>query len=455
MNKTLGGMAFRPGRPIHVPAPPEQLPAFPIRLSCPGSAALAVDQRVRQGQVLADPNDSGQPGVVCPIDGKITRLDPIDRSPDGARTLAQDSPVEVTIEPQSEHVNTAWNTPPAQGRTLEDWLKSLRQTGVWASRDGYVGLLSQLEAAQVRLPDTLICIGLDSYPPFPVRSSLLMSFPDDTVLGTLAIADLVGAKNVLMTASQNPVVLSKLRPSCKTFQLKLDVRDNAYPCADPTLVAWAHTPKRRRLAVHANPVKEIGVMMIDPWTAIRIARWITLRQIDLARPMMIGWPDRRATMTLAYAMAGQPLSSLEPRLAQSIKSDAAVILGNPMAGKPVTAPAWDPEHSPEPVVPQDELLITVLETVTAPKPLPCIACGWCLDICPTGLNPVRLMESCQSKPTDPSVQQQLRWCIDCGLCSHVCPSELPLAQTLHYTKLDEFARNHSIVGIGDTKTKNA
>ena len=433
MNKTLGGMAFKPGRPIHVPAPPEQLPAFPIKLSCPDSTALAVNQVVRQGQVLAKPDDSCPSGVVCPIDGKIAGLVPIDHRPTGTGTLEQAKQVEITIEPASEHINTAWDTPPAQGRILEDWLKSLRRTGVWASHDGYVGLLSQLEAAQDRLPDTLICVGLDSYPPFPVRSSLLMSFPDDAVLGTLVIADLVGAKNVVITASQNPVVLSKLRPSCRTFQLKLDVRDNAYPCADPTLVARTHTPKRPRLAVNANPVKEIGVMMINPWTAIRIARWVTLRQIDLARPMMIGWPNRRAAMTMAYAMPGQPLSSLDPRLSQSIKGDATVIMGNPMAGKLVTAPAWDQDHTTEPVVPQDELLITVLESVTPPKPLPCIACGWCVDICPTGLNPVQLMQSCQNNPTDPSVQQQLKWCIDCGLCSHVCPSELPLAQTLHRT----------------------
>lgn len=433
MNKTLGGMAFRPGRPIHIPPPPDQLPAFPIRLVCPDSAGLTVDQTVRQGQLLTDQNDPSIPNIICPIDGKITKLVPTDPDPAAIRPIDQSRHVEVTIEPQSEHVDTSWDTPPVHGRTLDDWLKSLRRTGVWSWRDGYVGLLSQLEAAQERPPDTLICVGLDSYPPFPVRSSLLMSFPDDAVLGTLMLADLVGAKHVIMTASQNSAVLSKLRPSCRTFKLKLDVRDNAYPCGDPTLIAWTHTPKRRRLAVHANPVKEIGVMMVNPWTTIRIARWVTLRRVDLARPMFIGWADRGAEMSVAYAMAGQPLLSLDPQLAQSMHSGDVVIMGNPMAGKPVPAPALGQDNLSEPVVPPDELLITVLESVTLPKPQPCIACGWCVDICPTDLNPIRLMESCRSNPTDPSLHQQLKWCIDCGLCSHVCPSELPLAQTLHRT----------------------
>ena len=197
------------------------------------------------------------------------------------------------------------------------------------------GLLSQLEAAQDRSPDTLICVGLDSYPPFPVRSSLLMSFPDDAVLGTLVVADLVGAKNVVMTASQNPAVLSKLRPSCKTFKLKLDVRDNAYPCADPTLIAWTHTPKRHHLAVHANPVKDIGVMMINPWTAIRIARWVTLRQVDLARPMMTGWPDRGAAMTVGLRDAGP--TDIEPRAPPSpiVRKRCCRHLGQSYGGKTV------------------------------------------------------------------------------------------------------------------------
>ena len=85
MNKSLGGMAFRPGRPIHIPPPPEQLPAFPIRLVCPDSDRLTVNQTVQQGQLLTDLDDASHPGVICPIDGTITNLTPIDSDLAGTR----------------------------------------------------------------------------------------------------------------------------------------------------------------------------------------------------------------------------------------------------------------------------------------------------------------------------------------------------------------------------------
>ncbi len=77
----------------------------------------------------------------------------------------------------------------------------------------------------------------------------------------------------------------------------------------------------------------------------------------------------------------------------------------------------------------------------------CFACGWCVDVCPTGLTPVHMLEMAQrvdakAPPEDsdiPTPAALLRsadaheslHCIGCGLCSFVCPTRLPLtAETL-------------------------
>jgi electron transport complex protein RnfC len=77
--------------------------------------------------------------------------------------------------------------------------------------------------------------------------------------------------------------------------------------------------------------------------------------------------------------------------------------------------------------------ISLRKPVGNEEPVPCIACGWCVDVCPTALTPVHLMELSQ-KPSAALARsreaQEARNCIACGLCSYVCPTRLPLMEQI-------------------------
>ncbi len=83
--------------------------------------------------------------------------------------------------------------------------------------------------------------------------------------------------------------------------------------------------------------------------------------------------------------------------------------------------------------------ISVRQRPAAEEATPCFSCGWCLDVCPTGLNPVNLLdlaERAQRGIETAAVNADMRsfeareslHCIGCGLCSYVCPTRLPLTQ---------------------------
>src|SRR5690606_16542495 len=148
-------------------------------------------------------------------------------------------------------------------------------------------------------------------------------------MGTLILADLVGARNAMIVAPKTGVVVSRLRPSCRNYRLKLTTVHNTYPSANPTMVTWVHASGKRALPHQANPIS-VGVMLITPWTAIRVGRWFTLRRFDLVRPMLIAQPEHGQPLSAAYAIPGQPLASLHPRLAREGKQPLSVALGNPM-----------------------------------------------------------------------------------------------------------------------------
>ncbi len=70
----------------------------------------------------------------------------------------------------------------------------------------------------------------------------------------------------------------------------------------------------------------------------------------------------------------------------------------------------------------------------------CVRCGWCVEACPVGLNPVSLWAAAEKRVglavADP---REAAACMDCGLCSYVCPARLPLAATIRTMRQREAA----------------
>lgn len=411
MGHFAGGMEFPLGQPIRLPPPPQQLPAQSVIIRTPDRPEVIMGQTVKRGQYLIEPILPSESCYVSPVGGSVRRVDQQD-----------DGGYELEIEPGGDQIPTSLEVGPPRGRKLENWFAALRLVGPWSERDGGVGLIKQLDAARNHEVDTLICVGVDALSLYADRSSLLMSFPDDAVMGTLILADLLNVKQVVMQAARLPAMLGRLRASCRKYRLRLAVTGNRYPAAHPTMAFYAaRAGSRRSPAMPAghNPV-ERGVMMITPWTAIRIGRWFTLRRFDLVRPMFVVNPSRGRRMEHVYAMPGQPISTMHESLATAQRHGHTVLSGNPMTGEPLPEPR---------VCPIDDLMLSVLPSVERASPEPCINCGWCMDVCPTRLDPVRMLNAATTRRDDAWLCDQLPWCIDCGLCSYACPSALPLAET--------------------------
>lgn len=432
MRRIRGGMDFPAGRLTTISPPPPQLPAQPIVLRVDERPEVHAGQAIRQGQLLTQPVHMHLGCQISPVSGTVQRMEPIDGTDQPSATRRRRR-FEIQIDPHGSSCEPFISFSPPRGRKLENWLAAMRQLGAWAGHDGGVGLLPQLAATVHHKVDTVILNGLDRFPPFPDASSLLASFPDEVAAGTRVIADLVGARQVMLVAARAARLSGRLRPTCRIHSVRLHIVNNHYPTADPTLLVWACTSGRRRLQPRTNPVSR-GVVILDPWTAIRIGRWLTMEALDLARPYLLAWPERHAAMSACWALPGASLTVLHKRLAAAPPPlGERVVFGNLMSGQSAQEPG---ETAPRPLLaPEDEMLITYLGSHVPSRPPaePCIACGWCAHVCPTALRPARLLELCASEDARLLAPYQLDWCVDCGLCSHVCPSALPLAQTFRQT----------------------
>lgn len=66
------------------------------------------------------------------------------------------------------------------------------------------------------------------------------------------------------------------------------------------------------------------------------------------------------------------------------------------------------------------------------KVLPCIKCGKCTRVCPSGLSPVLIMTSINDKNKLKCLDTSK--CIECGLCSYICPSKIEVREFVREAK---------------------
>ncbi len=73
---------------------------------------------------------------------------------------------------------------------------------------------------------------------------------------------------------------------------------------------------------------------------------------------------------------------------------------------------------------------------------PCVACGFCEEVCPARIMPHLIHKSLYVDDLEAADQLRVDLCVRCGLCSYVCPSKLELAGEF-ITAQDAIAAEHA------------
>jgi Na+-translocating ferredoxin:NAD+ oxidoreductase RnfC subunit len=223
------------------------------------------------------------------------------------------------------------------------------------------------------------------------------------------------------------------------FPVELRPLLNRYPQAHPTPLL--RTLWGKRLQVDALPSR-FNRLVIDPVTAWAFGRYLRTKQPLTDRPVQVfmqGDPAGGGGARLLTGRVGETLAAFATRYQLEL-AGRQIILNGMLAGAAGTADF---------VITGGTESISLRPVVPPETPSPCISCGWCVDVCPTALTPVRLMELNGRVPSGiemahgtggpaggavgatllrTSQARESLHCIGCGLCSYVCPTRLPLTE---------------------------
>lgn len=110
------------------------------------------------------------------------------------------------------------------------------------------------------------------------------------------------------------------------------------------------------------------------------------------------------------------------------KDAVKLISGGPMMGKAVSRTEASSTKS------TSALLLLTEEETKRGEESNCIRCAKCVDACPMGLEPYLLNRLSRQGKTVELEENMVQDCIECGCCLYSCPANIPLLDTIRYSK---------------------
>lgn len=127
---------------------------------------------------------------------------------------------------------------------------------------------------------------------------------------------------------------------------------------------------------------------------------------------------------------GMPLSYIAQYAGGVPEKCAKIVSGGPMMGKAIS-------NMDACTVKGSSSLLYLSQTFTKRGEASyCIRCGKCADACPMGLEPFLLNKLAKHGRMDELEANAIQDCISCGCCQYTCPANIPLLDTINIAKGD-------------------
>lgn len=304
-------------------------------------------------------------------------------------------------------------------------LETLRGSELVVNRLGSPDLSAQLAAAVARPVDTVVCSLLDADDTAPVNATAAEDFSEEVAVGAAWLAAACKAARVLaVTARSIAPVRAFARAGIRPVAIA-----HAYPQLHPSLLL--KIVLKRRLSV-GRPPTDVGVLVLDAAAAYVVAQCATLLTgaASTAAPgrvrIPVAWHDLDTSRT-AFALADARTHWRNVMQATQLPSDALEDEPRAWVGARLTGRAGDLSST---VGRCGEVTLHVGRPARPLPVEPCIRCGWCHDVCPTGVEPALLLDAAQFGSPALAERAGIAECLRCGVCQYVCPSSLPLLRAI-------------------------
>lgn len=383
--------------------------------------AVNVDERVKEGSLIARPNGKYGAFVYSPVAGKVVG---VVKKLNASGNLCEHVIIARDLTEEKEYLR------PLDDHDLdqENLLKRLYESGLIDNFEPFDPAYKKYLLKNPIKELVINCAPFDLYA--KSADALLTNFVNEVFEGARFLQQVAGAGKLVFLFTTKQKKLAKLVQNHISATVlgkvvKVKFYPNVYPLQFDRLVAYYETGK---MVPEGTRTAEVGVIVdtvnncYDFYQAVRHGKPAIERAVTISGNNCI----RKANY---FVKNGTPISHILDVVGTKDNTvERMLIYGGIMTGV-----AEESAEVSVTLTATTILFCDASEFVTE-EYMPCINCGKCNDACPVKLN-VRKLDQCfMEQKYHEAKNMCVSTCIGCGACSFVCPSRRNLSQRMKYMK---------------------
>lgn len=409
------------------PVPKEVVIPLIQHIGAPCHSVVNVGDDVKVGQMIGESKGFVSAPIHSSVSGKVKKIE-IRQSPSGARVkcIIIETDGLQTIDESVKPKGTLEQLSPEE---IKEIIKECGLTGMGGA--GFP-VHVKLSPPQDKPIDIVIVNGAECEPFLTSDHRVMLEMPEKVVTGTKAIMKVLGVeKGVIGVEKNKPDAIASMKKAVENEpNITVAELETKYPQGGEKSLIYAVT--NREVPSGGLPM-DIGVVVqnISTVTAICIA-------------IETGMPVVERVVTVTGSAVKEP-KNLIVKMGTSFKdvidfcggySEEA---GKLLNGGPMMGIAQFTDEVPV-IKGTSGILVLNRKDAEISEASNCIRCGKCVDICPSGLQPLMISKNSLLGRYEEAENYFAMDCIECGSCSFICPSKRPLVDAIRIAKKEILAK---------------
>ena len=403
-------------------------------LGAPATPIVAVGDKVKVGQVIAEPAGFISAFVHSSVSGTVKKIAP--RKDLAGREVMH---IEIAVEGDewmegidlSDKLITAI---PEDNKAILDKIKG----------NGVVGLGGATFPTHVKLcpppgkkAECLILNGAECEPYLTSDYRIMLERSKEIIIGAAIMKQVLGGCPAVIGIEDNKpeaiakmsAALAELQASAKGYEgITIQTLKKKYPQGGEKQLIDA--VMKRQVKSMALPI-DAGAVVQNVATSLAVYEAVQKNKPLVTNVLTVTGNTLPVEKQHNYLFRiGMPLSYIA-EYAGGVPDDAAkIISGGPMMGKAIA------NLDATTVKGSSSLLYFTAEKTLRQPETACIRCGKCSEACPMGLEPFLLVKLARNGMNAELEDNAVQDCIECGCCLYSCPANIPLLDVIRMAKGD-------------------
>ena len=409
-----------------LPLPPKVYVSMFQHLGAQAKPVVAVGDKVKAGQIIAEPGGFISAYVHSPVSGTVKAIGP-------RKDLAGFNVVHIEIDVEgdewAEGIDLSPELVSAIPEDREFILDRIKMCGVVGLGGATFPTHVKLNPPPGKTADCLILNGTECEPYLTSDFRIMLERTDEIVVGAAIMQKVLGGCKCVIGIEENkPEAIAAVRASIKKLgfsNMGVAELKKRYPQGGEKQLIDA--VMHRQVKSGGLPI-DVGAVVQNVGTSLAVYEAVQKNKPLVTNVMTFTGNIVPAERQRNYLFRiGMPLSFIAEQAGGVPEGTVKLVSGGPMMGKAIA-------NFDATTVKGTSAILCLGEETRRHKETPCISCCRCADACPMGLEPFLLKKLYAVGDTAALEQNAVQDCIECGCCQYSCPAYVPLLDNIRMAK---------------------